>query len=109
MALMEMVAPPLLRSLYSAQRPCREEPLPGQLRRRFSVLLLQEMVQEHACISGCQVPLMELLHLFELLKEIGHDLLWQRNRSVLLALPVLDGQNPCVKVEIMNPQLQTFK
>src|ERR1035437_6517126 len=102
----KMVAP-LFTSIWNeGERGCREEPLPDELPGGVLVFLLELPGEEDAGIAGGEilgVQASDEVHLLAYFRE-GAGRKW--DRAVLLAFPVVDGQEHGIEVEALNPQPQ---
>lgn len=108
MTLMEMISSQFLCLRDQGQRLGREKPLPNRLGGCVLVFCGQGAGQENAAVTGPDVFLMAIYHLFKMRLQFGHDRPGQRHGPVFLPLPVVNGQHPRIKIETAHPQVQTL-
>jgi len=87
----------------------REKPLPDKLPGAVWVFLFNPGEHEHAVIAGFQIFCVQFFDLFQMKRQLGHELLRQWYSAILFSLAVVDGQNSRIKVEGIDPEPQAFK
>lgn len=102
---MPMVTPQFARGLHERQPSCGKAPLPDEVPRRRLRLFLEGSRQKHAVVAPLQVLLMECPDRFELPHDVALDLFRQRHGPRFAPLAKLDRKHPCVKMEMVEPQI----
>src|ERR1700730_12592255 len=81
-------------------------PRPGTV--RVWIFALQSEGQINSAPLFCQVLLMNLLHTFKMQLERPAQLIRQHGHSVAQSFSVPNNNMPIAKVDILNPQSETF-
>ena len=104
MGLVKVIAPLFPQRWNKREGGCREEPLPDELLGGVLVLLLELAGQKCARVAGGKVLRMQTAHILHLLANFCQRPSRKWHRAVLLAFPVMDGQQHHVQVKALNPQ-----
>ena len=108
MLFMHVIPALLLRIRHKRQRLLRKEPLPDKVLCRFRIFLFKLIIQKYTRKTLCHILIMEFFYRLKLLSQFKDDLLRYRHCPALIAFSS-DRENSGVKIEILHPQLHTFK